>query len=243
MAGKSTYMRQVALICLMAQMGSYVPAKAATLPILDRIFTRIGASDYLPAGDSTFMVEMKEMSYILSHASEKSLLVLDEIGRGTSTYDGMSIAWAIIEYIAANIRAKTLFATHYHELTALAEQDHSIQNMTVLVQENQKEVVFLRKLVPGQTDKSYGIEVAKMANFPDAIIHRAQEVLNTLEEEKSKHFEIQPVAEQLELFHPNTLNPAAQVIDKLREIDVNQLTPLEAMNTLALLQKEIEETL
>lgn len=243
MAGKSTYMRQVALICLMAQMGSFVPAKAATLPILDRIFTRIGASDYLPAGDSTFMVEMKEMSYILSHASEKSLLVLDEIGRGTSTYDGMSIAWAIIEYIAANIRAKTLFATHYHELTALAEQDHSIQNMTVLVQENQKEVVFLRKLVPGQTDKSYGIEVAKMANFPDAIIRRAQEVLNTLEEEKSKHFEIQPVAEQLELFHPNALNPAAQVIDKLREIDVNQLTPLEAMNTLAQLQKEIEETL
>jgi len=177
MAGKSTYMRQVALIVLMAQIGSFVPAKSAKIGIVDRIFTRVGASDDLAAGQSTFMVEMSEVANILGNATSKSLLVLDEIGRGTSTYDGLSIAWAVIEYIGEKIGARTLFATHYHELTELEERIEGIKNYCISVEEKGEDIIFLRKILRGGADNSYGVQVARLAGIPDPVIHRAKEIL------------------------------------------------------------------
>jgi DNA mismatch repair protein MutS len=181
MAGKSTYMRQVALICLMAQIGSFVPAKEAELCLIDRIFTRIGAMDDIFSGQSTFMMEMTETSNILHNATEKSLIILDEIGRGTATFDGMSIAAAVAEYIHARIKAKTLFATHYHEITQLAEKHAGMKNLNVLVKEEGDHVTFLHRIAEGPADRSYGIQVAKLAGLPAGVVKRAKEVYNTLE--------------------------------------------------------------
>jgi DNA mismatch repair protein MutS len=230
MSGKSTYLRQVALIALMAQMGSYVPAQSARIGLVDRIFTRIGAQDEIFAGQSTFMVEMVETANILHHATNRSLLVLDEIGRGTSTYDGVSIAWAVVEYIHNHprIRARTLFATHYHELTNLAEILPGVRNYNIAVSDEGGEVIFLHKILPGGADKSYGIHVAELAGLPRAVINRAQEILNLFERESREvqSRERLPI-HQLELFP--TTHP---LIEELEKIDVASLTPLEAINRL-----------
>ena len=187
MAGKSTYMRQVALITLMAQIGSFVPAKSANISVCDKIFTRIGASDDLAGGKSTFMVEMWEVSNILKNATPNSLVLLDEVGRGTSTYDGLSIAWSVIEYISNtdNLKCKTLFATHYHELTKLEGIIEGVKNYSVAVKESDDQVIFLRKIIEGGADQSYGIEVAKLAGLPFEVIDRAKDILTKLENEKS----------------------------------------------------------
>ena len=184
MAGKSTYMRQTALIVLMAQIGSFVPAKSANIGLVDRIFTRVGASDDLASGQSTFMVEMSEVANILRHATKNSLLILDEIGRGTSTYDGLSIAWAVVEYIAGSSLggAKTLFATHYHELTELEGQLDGVNNYCIAVQEKGDNIIFLRKIIKGSADRSYGIQVARLAGVPEAVIERAKEISKELEQ-------------------------------------------------------------
>src|SRR5450432_275749 len=180
MAGKSTYIRQVAMITLMAQIGSYVPAKSATIGICDRLFTRIGANDELHGGQSTFMVEMTETANILNNATDRSLVILDEIGRGTSTLDGLSLAWAIAEHIAAEIKCRTLFATHYHELTDLAERFKGVKNLNVAVREWEDQVVFLHRIVEGGTDRSYGIHVARLAGVPKSVLERARQLLSEL---------------------------------------------------------------
>jgi DNA mismatch repair protein MutS len=230
MSGKSTYLRQVALIVLLAQMGSFVPAKSARLGITDRIFTRIGAQDEIHAGQSTFMVEMVETANILNHATNRSLLVLDEIGRGTSTYDGVSIAWAVVEYVHNHprLRARTLFATHYHELTQLSEVLPGVRNYNVAVSEEGGEVVFLHTIVPGGADKSYGIHVAELAGMPRPVIHRAQEILNNFEMDSDalRNAKDAP-ARQLKLFPQN--NP---ILEELKKIDLNSLPPLDALNRL-----------
>lgn len=230
MSGKSTFLRQVALIVLMAQIGSYVPASSATIGIVDRIFTRIGAQDEIHAGQSTFMVEMIETANILNHASGHSLLILDEIGRGTSTYDGLSIAWAVIEYIHNHprLRARTLFATHYHELTQLSELLPGIRNYNVAVAENGTQVVFLHKIVAGGTDRSYGIHVAQLAGIPRPVISRASEILEQLEATSGSTIKVDAVpTQQLTLF-PET-NP---LLEELKTIDLNTLPPIEALNVL-----------
>ncbi|MCU1299339.1 MAG: mismatch repair protein MutS [Acidobacteriaceae bacterium] len=243
MGGKSTYLRQVALIVILAQMGSFVPARSARLGIVDRVFTRIGASDNLARGRSTFMVEMTETAAILHTATPKSLILLDEVGRGTSTYDGLAIAWAAIEYIHARTRAKTLFATHYFELTELAEQLSGVKNYHVSVKETGGGIVFLRRVEPGAADRSYGIEVAKLAGLPNEVIERAREVLaehenaerqltNQLASEESR----QPAPAQLTIFTPLS----QPVLEKLREVDLNRLTPLEALNLLSELKKQVD---
>jgi DNA mismatch repair protein MutS len=230
MSGKSTYLRQAALITLMAQMGSFVPAASAKIGLVDRIFTRIGAQDEIHAGQSTFMVEMIEAANILHHATARSLLILDEIGRGTSTYDGVSIAWAVVEYIHnhPNLRAKTLFATHYHELTQLAELLPGVRNYNVAVTEVDKKVVFLHKIVPGGADRSYGIHVAQLAGLPRPVTQRASEIMSELEKSSGKAVRIdQHAAQQVALF-PET-NP---LLDELEELDINSLAPIEALNIL-----------
>jgi len=229
MAGKSTYLRQVALIALMAQMGSFVPADEARIGLVDRIFTRIGAQDEISAGQSTFMVEMLETANILHHATNRSLLILDEIGRGTSTYDGISIAWAVVEYIHNHprLRAKTLYATHYHELTELAQFLPRVRNYNVAVAEEGDQVIFLRRVVPGGMDKSYGIHVAQLAGLPRAVIHRAQEILEELEEGVARSPMRAPKAKQLPLLsleHP--------LLEELKDLDVDSLSPIEALNRL-----------
>ncbi|MFA6917652.1 MAG: DNA mismatch repair protein MutS [Candidatus Gracilibacteria bacterium] len=236
MGGKSTFLRQVALIVLMAQIGSYVSAEKASISVCDRIFTRVGASDNLTRGESTFMVEMQEASYILNNATEKSLIILDEIGRGTSTYDGVSIAWAIMEFIHDKIGAKTIFATHYHELIELADKLDKAANFSVTVRENEKEgVVFLYKIVEGGVDKSYGIEVAKLAGLPVEVTSRARGVLTELE---TKHIQKTRVhKDQIELFDDSrahqALNKAEKaVLQEIKDIDVNSMTPLQAMQKL-----------
>ena len=240
MAGKSTYLRQVALIILMAQIGSFVPAAEAHIGVVDRIFTRVGASDNLAGGQSTFMVEMVETANILHNATQRSLILLDEIGRGTSTYDGLSIAWAIAEYIhdCARLGARTLFATHYHEMTQLEEQRLGIKNYRVAVQEQDGDVVFLRKIVAGRADRSYGIHVAKLAGLPSAVIDRAEAVLSQLEEpERSRSGFIQ---EQL----PLTADPLPQphpMIEEIKQIDLFSMTPLDALNRLAELQRMVRQ--
>jgi len=241
MGGKSTYLRQAALIVILAQMGSFVPARSARLGIVDRVFTRIGASDNLARGRSTFMVEMTETAAILHTATPRSLILLDEIGRGTATYDGLAIAWAAVEYIHARTRAKTLFATHYFELTELAERLSGVKNYHVSVKETGGGIVFLRKVEPGAADRSYGIEVAKLAGLPHEVIERAREVLaehESAEQQVTGHLSpgAEPAPPQLTIFTPLS----QPVLEKLREVDLNRLTPLEALNLLAELKKQVE---
>jgi DNA mismatch repair protein MutS len=230
MSGKSTYLRQAALIVLMAQMGSFVPAVSARVGLVDRIFTRIGAQDEIQAGQSTFMVEMIEAANILHHATQRSLLILDEIGRGTSTYDGVSIAWAVVEYIHnhPSLRAKTLFATHYHELTQLADLLPGVRNYNVSVTEADGTVVFLHKIIPGGADRSYGIHVAQLAGLPHPVIQRATEIMAELEKSSGRAIRINPHAAQQVALFPET-NP---LLDELNGLDVNSLSPIEALNKL-----------
>ncbi len=230
MSGKSTYLRQVALIVLMAQMGSFVPAEEAHIGLVDRIFTRIGAQDEIHAGQSTFMVEMVETANILHHATPRSLLILDEIGRGTSTYDGVSIAWAMVEYIHnhPHLRARTLFATHYHELTELAELLPGVRNYNVAVSEADGQVVFLHKIVPGGADKSYGIHVARLAGLPAPVVQRASEIMAELERTSGRATRQSPLSAQQMALFPET-NP---LLEELRALDINNLSPIEALNKL-----------
>jgi DNA mismatch repair protein MutS len=230
MSGKSTFLRQVALIVLMAQVGSFVPADSARIGLVDRIFTRIGAQDEIYAGQSTFMVEMVEMANILHHASSRSLLILDEIGRGTSTYDGVSIAWAVVEYIHNHpgLRAKTLFATHYHELTQLADLLPGVRNYNIAVSEAANKVVFLHTIVPGGADRSYGIHVGQLAGLPGPVVQRASEILQQLEDSSGKAVRIDPQAPQQLALFPET-NPLLADLDQL---DMNTLSPIEALNKL-----------
>ena len=238
MAGKSTYMRQVALMVLMAQIGSFVPAKAARIGIVDRIFTRIGASDDLSAGQSTFMVEMTEVSDILRCATSRSLLILDEIGRGTSTFDGMSIARAVLEYCAdpKKLGAKTLFATHYHELTAMEGTLPGVKNYNIAVKTRGEDIIFLRKIIPGGADRSYGIEVARLAGLPSTVVNRAKKILRQLEEEAGRPAPaVQAQEDQVSL----TALSEGEVIDQLRRAQVDTLSPLEALNLLYELKKKL----
>ncbi len=241
MSGKSTFLRQVALIVLMAQIGSFVPADGAHIGLVDRIFTRIGAQDEISAGQSTFMVEMVETANLLNHATARSLLVLDEVGRGTSTYDGISIAWAVVEHIHNHprLRCKTLFATHYHELTQLADFLPRVRNYNVAVAEEKDRVVFLRRLAPGGADRSYGIHVAQLAGLPRPVVRRAQEILEELEQETRAPGTTRRTSEgqQLPLFA--TSSPA---LEELQRLDVSAMTPLEAISKLYELQKRAKES-
>lgn len=241
MAGKSTYMRQVALITIMAQMGSFVPARSARIGIADRVFTRVGASDDLASGQSTFMVEMSEVADILLHATRFSLVILDEIGRGTSTFDGMSIARAVVEYISdpKKVGARTLFATHYHELTALEELLDGVKNYNIAVKKRGDDITFLRKIVPGGADDSYGIEVAKLAGVPKPVLRRAKRILKDLEASAPK-IEIHEVAEEEEPQISLMGMQSDAVSEKLRSVNVNTMTPIEALNLIYELQKMVE---
>jgi DNA mismatch repair protein MutS len=244
MAGKSTYLRQAALIVLMAQIGSYVPAKSAVIGLVDRIFTRIGAGDNLAGGESTFLVEMTEVSNILRNATHRSLIILDEVGRGTSTYDGLSLAWAITEYLHENpkVAAKTLFATHYHELNRLATEFPRIKNSRVEVEEWGDRVVFLHKITRGETDRSYGVEVARLAGLPPAVVERARVLLPTWkrpdnDENGSQVVRVSEPKLQLTLFESDT----QRVADALLEIDLDQLTPRQALDKLFEIKELIEK--
>ena len=251
MAGKSTYMRQIALIVLMAQIGSFVPAGSAKIGIVDKIFTRVGASDDLASGQSTFMVEMNEVANIVHNATSRSLLILDEIGRGTSTYDGLSIAWSVIEYIAdtKKLGAKTLFATHYHELTDLEGKIAGIKNYCIAVKKRGDDITFLRKIIRGGADDSYGIEVAKLAGVPDEIIKRAKQILKVLESSdinKSSFVKVrkalnkEPKNDRIREDQLGMFTAANnEIIEKLKKIDVNVITPIEAMNILYELHKKV----
>src|SRR5262252_2405878 len=247
MGGKSTYLRQAALLCLMAQAGSFVPAREAKLPVVDRIFARVGASDNIARGQSTFMVEMQETAHILHAATTRSLVVLDEIGRGTATFDGLSIAWAVAEYLAthARVRPKTLFATHYHELTDLADATPGVVNFHVAAREWKDDIIFLRKIVPGRSDRSYGIQVARLAGLPPTVIARAREILRALERDELARGGRPSLSgtptdprRQLALFQT-----ADAVDDPLREklasLDVDDMTPVEALTLLSELKKEL----
>ena len=243
MAGKSTYMRQTALIVIMAQIGSFVPARSAAISVVDRVFTRIGASDDLAAGKSTFMVEMSEVANILKHATANSLLILDEIGRGTSTYDGMAIARAVLEYVAdkKHLGAKTLFATHYHELSVIENDLPNVKNYNIAVKKRGDNMIFLRKIVPGATDDSYGVEVAKLAGLPDAVVKRARQILQELETQDghapvSVHTAPAEEDEQVSMLDIRS----QQVADALRAISVETLTPIEAMNELYKLKNMLQ---
>ena len=240
MSGKSTYMRQLALTVIMAQMGCFVPAESAELPIFDQIFTRIGASDDLIAGQSTFMVEMMEANQALRHATPNSLILFDELGRGTATYDGMALAQAIIEYIHKNVKAKTLFSTHYHELTVLEETLPQLKNVHVGAVEQNGEVVFLHKLMDGPADKSYGIHVAKIAGMPTDLLSRAATILSALEADTpiQKNMEVVEETEQLSLF--NEVSTAELgVVDSIKKANLLEMNPMEALNFLYELQKRI----
>ncbi len=243
MGGKSTYLRQAALIAILAQMGSFVPAESARLPLIDRVFTRIGASDNLARGRSTFMVEMTETAVILNTASARSFIVLDEIGRGTATYDGLALAWAVVEHIQSHTRAKTLFATHYHELTELAEQLEGVRNLNVSVKESGDRVIFLHKVEPGKADRSYGIEVARLAGLPLSVIERAREVLKL--HERTEHVVTGELAKsetaapvQIRLFEP----VGYQIAERLRSLNLDQLRPIEALQLLSELQQELKRS-
>lgn len=243
MAGKSTYIRQVALIVILAQIGSYIPAREATIGIVDKVFSRIGASDDLSRGQSTFMVEMSETANILNNATNKSLIILDEIGRGTSTYDGISIAWAVADYLltAENKKAKTLFATHYFELTELEKELKGIVNFNVEVKETDTGIVFLRKIIKGSTDKSYGIHVAKLANMPHSVIKKAEDRLINLEKNQTQ--KPKSKSQQLAFFDLNdNLNKKLQkIIDEIKNIDINNLTPVDALQKIFYLKQKIEK--
>jgi DNA mismatch repair protein MutS len=238
MGGKSTYLRQAALIVLMAQMGSFVPASQAKLPITDRIFTRIGALDNLARGRSTFLVEMTEVATILNTATKNSLVLLDEVGRGTATFDGLSIAWAVVEHISAHTRARTLFATHYHELTELEDLLPEVKNVHVSVKESGSEIVFLKHVEPGSADKSYGIEVARLAGLPRSVIARAREVL--LRHEVSEHHVSEELSPGAAPSHQEAIFAAIdrEVLDALRDADLDNMKPLDALNLLAKLKKQ-----
>lgn len=253
MAGKSTYMRQVAIIVLMAQIGSFIPASQGKIGIVDRIFTRVGASDDLSQGQSTFMVEMSEMANILNSATANSLLILDEIGRGTSTFDGLSIAWSVIEHISRLVGAKTLFSTHYHELTELEGKIHGVKNYRISVKEEGDDIIFLRKVVEGSADKSYGIQVAKLAGLPLKVIDRANEILRQLEENdiaKGKPLELNSIEEVAVTQEPVEISPLQMnfdslyqqsIVEELKGINLLNTTPIEALNLLAQLQKKLNQ--
>jgi DNA mismatch repair protein MutS len=243
MAGKSTYIRQVALLVLLAQTGSFIPAKKAQIGIVDRIFTRVGASDELIRGQSTFMVEMTETANILNNATDKSLVILDEVGRGTSTYDGLSLAWAITEHLANAIKCRTLFATHYHELTELGQLLVNVKNLNVAVREWAGDVVFLHKIVPGGTDKSYGVHVAKLAGVPKSILTRSNEILKDLENTFAKEAAGERLSKNKTTDDEQMLfvQKHKSVLDKLNGLDINALTPIEAINLLAEIQQEMQE--
>ena len=238
MAGKSTYMRQVALITLLAQVGCFVPAKSAEIGVVDRIFTRIGASDDLASGQSTFMVEMSEVSEIVKKATKKSLIILDEIGRGTSTFDGMAIARAVIEYVSDKkcIGAKTLFATHYHELTELEGKLDGVKNYNIAVKKHGFDITFLRKIVRGSADDSYGIEVARLAGIPDSVTLRAREILESLEEDKAITKPEFVIPKERVRSHEGDL-----ILSELAHMDVNTLSPLEAISVLFDIAKRARE--
>ncbi len=258
MAGKSTYMRQTALIVLMAQIGCFVPAKSANIGIVDRIFTRVGASDDLASGQSTFMVEMNEVANILRNATSDSLLILDEIGRGTSTFDGLSIAWAVIEHISNRklLGAKTLFATHYHELTELEGKMSNVNNYCIAVKECGDDIIFLRKIIKGGADRSYGIQVAKLAGVPDMVIDRAKEIAEQLSDnditEKVQSISVniknegkpkkQPKLDELDLAQMSLFDTVTDedVIKELMELEVNTMAPIDALNTLYRLQNRLK---
>ena len=257
MAGKSTYMRQAALIVLMAQLGSFVPASSANIGLVDRIFTRVGASDDLASGQSTFMVEMNEVANILRNATSKSLLILDEIGRGTSTFDGLSIAWAVVEYISNSklLGAKTLFATHYHELTELEGKISNVNNYCIAVKEKGDDIVFLRKIVKGGADKSYGIQVAKLAGIPELVINRAKDIVNQLSAnditETVKNISVEgqasgkkkkPHLDEVDLTQMSLFDTVKDddIIQELRDVDISHMTPMDALNKLYELQNKVK---
>ncbi len=243
MAGKSTYMRQVALITLMAQVGSFVPADSAVISVVDKIFTRVGASDDLASGQSTFMLEMNEVAYILRYATKQSLIVYDEIGRGTSTYDGMSIARAVAEYtLGKKIGAKTLFATHYHELTVLESEFSGVVNYNIAAKKRGDDITFLRKIVKGAADDSYGIEVAKLAGVPGEVIRRAKEILKSIETDTAVNERpvVQTVQESFDMLSVLSAGEEKEVADTLRAVDINTLTPIEAMNLIFELKKKLK---
>ena len=241
MGGKSTYLRQAALIAILAQMGSFVPAESASLPVIDRIFTRIGASDNLSRGRSTFMVEMTETAVILNTATPRSFIVLDEIGRGTATYDGLALAWAVVEHVHARTRAKTLFATHYHELTELAGQLDGVRNLKVSVKESGDHIIFLLKVEPGKADRSYGIEVARLAGLPLSVVERAREVLKL--HERSERAVTEELAGpetpiQIQLFEPVGYG----IAERIRGLNIDELRPIEALQLLSELQQELKRS-
>ena len=248
MAGKSTYMRQTALIVLMAQIGCFVPASSANISIVDSIFTRVGASDDLASGQSTFMVEMSEVAHILKNATKDSFLILDEIGRGTSTFDGMSIARAVLEYVAnkSKLGAKTLFATHYHELTELEDLLDGVKNYNIAVKKRGDDITFLRRIVPGGADDSYGIQVAKLAGIPNAVVSRAKQILveleksntipNKINKKKQEH-----VTEKINYNQVSLMPSSSELISqKIKNVDINTLTPIEAMNLLFEISKMLD---
>jgi DNA mismatch repair protein MutS len=252
MAGKSTYLRQVGLLAIMAQMGSFIPVTSANLPIFDKVFTRVGASDNLAMGQSTFLVEMIEAANILNSATPDSLILLDEIGRGTSTFDGLSLAWSIVEYIHNNskISAKTLFATHYHELTELENILPRVKNFNIVVKEWNDKIIFLRKIERGSADQSYGIQVARLAGVPDKVIKRAKQILHNLEEHEISPQGLSSKAKkQLPNYHINQLDIFDAIIEKseekneiletIKNLDVNTLTPIEAINKLSELKNKL----
>jgi DNA mismatch repair protein MutS len=239
MGGKSTYLRQAAMLVLMAQMGSFVPADSMRFGLVDRIYTRIGASDNVARGRSTFMVEMTETATILNTATKRSLILLDEMGRGTATFDGLSLAWATVEYLHAETGARTLFATHYHELTMLAEKLKRVRNMRVGVKEAAAGIVFLHTIEPGAASKSYGIEVARLAGLPSAVIDRAKHVLRQHEKQERQSVQAETTAEPMQL---TMFTPLSQrIVDRIEAVDVNALTPLQALNLLEELQQELKD--
>ncbi len=237
-------MRQIALITILAQIGSFVPAKSARISVADAVFTRVGASDDLATGQSTFMVEMNEVSAIIKNATKNSLIILDEIGRGTSTFDGMSIARAVLEYVVKKIGAKTLFATHYHELTAMEGLLDGVNNYSIAVKKKGDDITFLRRIVRGGADQSFGIEVAKLAGIPNSVIKRAKVILKELEANK---IEIEFKAEDNEpeenddIQYNFSTNSASDILELIKATDINTLTPIEAMQTLYDLKKKVEE--
>jgi DNA mismatch repair protein MutS len=239
MGGKSTYLRQAAMLVLLAQMGSFVPAESLRFGLVDRIYTRIGASDNVARGRSTFMVEMTETATILNTATNRSLILLDEMGRGTATFDGLSLAWATVEFLHAESGARTLFATHYHELTMLAEKLPRVRNLRVGVKETPSGIVFLHNIEPGAASKSYGIEVARLAGLPMAVIERARHVLRQHEKQERQSVQVETAAEPVQL---TIFTPLSQrIVDRIEATDVNSLTPLQALNLLEELQSELKE--
>jgi DNA mismatch repair protein MutS len=246
MGGKSTYLRQVALLVLMAQAGSFVPAEEAEIGLVDRIFTRVGASDDLARGESTFMVEMIETARILNHATEHSLVILDEVGRGTATFDGLSLAWAIVEHLHQHRRPKTLFATHYHELTELASMLPGVVNRTLAVKEWEDQIVFLRRVIAGSADKSYGIHVARLAGLPPSLVSRATEILANLEAQEydpkgRPRLALGPEAPKVDAPQLQLFAPQDEIVgDLIRDLDIGELTPLAALNLLHSFQSRLK---